>query len=131
MLYLLRISEHWIGVRRLRSQTNRPTYECQQTQQRGNPLRAKLLYLPRDTQPLSQCPTSLAPSAPEVTKICGVRHVNFSYALATWRRNSPTASARTRLIVQPPKPPPVIRAPNTPGKFSASSTIRSSSAQLT
>ena len=44
---------------------------------------------------------------------------------------SATASTFTKLTVHPPKPPPVIRAPNTPVCADASSTMVSSSRQLT
>ncbi len=48
----------------------------------------------------------------------------------TASRSAGTASRRTRLIVQPPNPAPVSRAPTTPGIALAISTRASSSGLL-
>ena len=46
------------------------------------------------------------------------------------RQTPPPRSCSTRLMVQPPNPPPVSRAPISPGRSCASSTMASASTQL-
>jgi len=57
--------------------------------------------------------SSRAPSSALTAQISGSMLVAARYSFRMNRLKSSTAAGRTTLIVQPPKPPPVIRAPIT------------------
>jgi len=72
-----------------------------------------------------------------VSALRGVANVNLGLnaesggvALAQLRGKSPGRPFSTKLMVQPPKPPPVRRAPIRPGNPCANSTMASASTQL-
>src|SRR5258708_17100094 len=71
------------------------------------------------------------PAAARQISILACKPVRSGYCCSTACRNASTASSDTRLMVQPPKPPPSIRAPSTPGTLCAMSTRVSNSRQLT
>src|SRR5262245_34396918 len=75
--------------------------------------------------------TTRTPSDGLVVKIVGSSPVAARYSAVTRSQNAPTASFATRFTVQPPKPPPVIRAPKQPAVVAAACTIASSSAHET
>src|SRR5690606_17434287 len=75
--------------------------------------------------------TRPAPSAARQARIHGRTPWRARWRSAMAFATSSTASARTRLIVQPPKPPPIMRLPSTPRQPEAASTSASSSGQLT
>src|SRR2546425_275427 len=72
-----------------------------------------------------------APSAETTGRTIGTRPVRSGYNARTALPRRSTASAWTRLTVQPPKPAPVMRAATTPGTSIAISTRASSSGELT
>src|SRR4051812_46192935 len=72
-----------------------------------------------------------APCAAEQTYRSGVIPVCWLYILVVFSLKASTESDRTMVMVQPPKPPPVMREPYTPSQDEAIWTSRSSSVQLT
>src|SRR3954470_22918579 len=73
----------------------------------------------------------LTPRVGWVTYTSGRIPVMRLYSDCSRSDTSRDASWRTRFTVQPPKPPPVMRAPTTSGSSRAISTSVSSSGQLT
>ena len=76
-------------------------------------------------------PLRATPLPALVAQTSGVNPVAASYWRATSCTTPASAEASTSAIAQPPKPPPVIRAPNTPASERAMPAMRSSSGQLT
>ena len=60
----------------------------------------------------------------------GARHPWSAKAAVTAVRTSSTRSAGTRAIAEPPKPPPVIRAPTAPWAVAVSTTASSSAHEI-
>ena len=74
---------------------------------------------------------SEAPAEATHTWISGIFPQAAWYSRSSVALNGSTESLRTKFTVEPPNPPPVIRAPSTPGTRIAASTRKSSSAALT